>query len=246
MARVYKLVFTAIDSESAMRVVWMPAHTSEDAVGVLRLGDGTFLSATDRFGNSEADRLAKLAVEEHRVPATVRQAVQKHTELQRHLAMWLGQVTAAAGDWQGGGPTRDTAASRKMAREAAKARGGQKQTRARRIVTLRPAELGGHRLARNGPKWQCVVCKTSSKHWDRVAGKMCSGSVAKKWALKARELAASGSALGGGHTFLLSGCVVWCAECGAFTDDGSVKALAKPCSGGHSQAGRRVWDKSRN
>lgn len=43
----------------------------------------------------------------------------------------------------------------------------------------------------------------------------------------------------------MSGIVVWCAVYGAFTDDGSVKALAKPCSGAHRQ-GNRNWDKSRN
>ena len=100
-------------------------------------------------------------------------------------------------------------------------------------------------MTKTGPKWQCVVCKTSSKYWDRIVGSMCKGSVAKEWAIKAQELAASGSALGCGHNFLLSGNVVWCATCGAFTDDGSVKALSRPCSGTHRRVDRK-WDASRN
>ena len=98
LARVYKQVFTAIDAEAAKMVVWMPAHTPEDAVGVLRIGDGSFLTATDRYGNDEADRLAKSAVEELRVPRDVREAVREHTELQMHVATWLGQVTSVAGN----------------------------------------------------------------------------------------------------------------------------------------------------
>ena len=43
----------------------------------------------------------------------------------------------------------------------------------------------------------------------------------------------------------MSGNVVWCVTCGAFTDDGSVKFLAKPCGGPHKAADRK-WDKSRN
>ena len=117
--------------------------------------------------------------------------------------------------------------------------------RARRIINLRPAELGGHRLVKGGPKWQCMVCKASSKYWDRIAAGQCKGSVAKKWAVKAQDLAMAGATLGGGHTFLLSGSVIWCAACGAFTDDGSVKALAKPCSGEHRRAHHK-WDESRN
>lgn len=41
----------------------MLAHTTEDAVGVRRIGDGSFLTASDRFGNEEVDTLAKLAVD---------------------------------------------------------------------------------------------------------------------------------------------------------------------------------------
>ena len=97
LARIYRLIFTSIDEHSAENVVWMSAHTSEDEVGKSRLGDVTLLSATDRFGNAEADKLAKKGVEAHRVPRQVRDAVHRQADLQYELAKWLGQVTAVAG-----------------------------------------------------------------------------------------------------------------------------------------------------
>ena len=247
LARVYRLIFTSLDEHDAENVVWMPAHTSEDEVGKGRLGDGSFLTATDRFGNAEADKLAKIGVEAHRVPMQIRDEVQRHIDLQYELAKWLGQVTVVVGKWLGDGPARDTAASRRKANAEAKAKGerGMMGRRARRVVHLRPIDLGGHRLGKEGQKWQCKVCKMSSRHWARIAGGQCKGSVAKKWAARSRELAAAGTVLRGGHEFLMSGNVVWCSTCGAFTDDGSVKALAKPCGGPHRAADRR-WDKSRN
>ena len=157
-------------------------------------------------GNAEADRLAKLGVEAHRVSEQVREEVQRHADLQYDLAKWLGQVTTTAGKWLGGGPVRDTAASRRRANAEAKARGTHSlpKRRARRVVTQRPTDMGGHRLVRGSHKWQCTVCKMSSRYWSRIAGGQCKGSVAKKWAVKAQELAVAKAQLGCGHDFLLS------------------------------------------
>ena len=71
LARVHRLMFAALADTEAAAVVWMPAHTKEEDVGRLHLGDGTLLSESDRKGNEEADRLAKLAVEAHRVRSNV-------------------------------------------------------------------------------------------------------------------------------------------------------------------------------
>ena len=43
----------------------MPAHTAKQDVGIKLLSDGSKLTALDRRGNAEADRMAKHAVEEH-------------------------------------------------------------------------------------------------------------------------------------------------------------------------------------
>ena len=57
-------------------VVWMPAHTKEHHIGVLELSDGTPLSSQDFGGNREADRLAKLAVDEDSVDEALGSALQ--------------------------------------------------------------------------------------------------------------------------------------------------------------------------
>lgn len=99
LARVFKLVFASIDDAAAQNFLWVPAHTPGDSVGVVCLSRGERFTATDRFGNMEAYRLAKLGFEGHRVPRVVREAVHRHEQLQMEIAMWLGQVTAAAGNW---------------------------------------------------------------------------------------------------------------------------------------------------
>ena len=79
VARVYRLVFTSLHDAEA--VVWVLAHTSEQDIGIKLIGNGRKLTAADRDSNSLAARLAKLAVEEHRVPSHLRSVVNKH-ELQ--------------------------------------------------------------------------------------------------------------------------------------------------------------------
>ena len=70
LARVHRLMAIAFDDTPNDSVVWMPSHTSARDVGVRRLGDGSFLSAMDRYGNDEADKWAKFGVEEHRYRST--------------------------------------------------------------------------------------------------------------------------------------------------------------------------------
>ena len=74
-ARAWADVFTALDDVPPRDVSWIPAHTAAADVGRRRIGNGQLLSALDRLGNDKADRLAKEAVEVHRVPRAVRQAV---------------------------------------------------------------------------------------------------------------------------------------------------------------------------
>ena len=195
LARVFWLIFTSIDDSAAECVVWMPAHTSADEVGVRKIGNGTRLTATDRFGNAEADRLLKLGVEAQRVLEQVREEVQRQADLQYDLATWLGQVATTAGNWLGGGPARDPAASRRRATAEAKAKGAHSMPRrkARKVVSQRSIDMGGHRLTKVSHKWQCTVCKMSSKYWSRIVGGQCNGSVAKKCAVKAQELGVAGA-----------------------------------------------------
>ena len=71
LAWVDSLMLAALDDTEPDAVVWMPAHTKESDVGRLYLGNGSTLTQLDRKGNNEANRLAKLAVEAHRVSKQV-------------------------------------------------------------------------------------------------------------------------------------------------------------------------------
>ena len=75
LARVFGLIFAAIDDADPNDFVWMPAHTKASDVGLKSLGDHTLLTEQDRELNGVADELAKKAVEEHRVPKELRELV---------------------------------------------------------------------------------------------------------------------------------------------------------------------------
>lgn len=60
------------------------------------MSDGSLLTQIDRLGYVEADRLAKLAVEQHRAPTHIFDEVRQRTELQAGTAKWLGIATVEA------------------------------------------------------------------------------------------------------------------------------------------------------
>lgn len=73
LARVNAMVMNVFEDTPAENMVWMPAHKSKQAAGHFRCSNGGFITEIDIRGNAEADRLAKLAVMEHRVgPSEVR------------------------------------------------------------------------------------------------------------------------------------------------------------------------------
>ena len=228
------MMCTALDDTEPAAMVWMPAHTSEADVGRACLGDGSRLTAFDRKGNSEADRLAKLAVQTHRVPKAVRVLVKEQGRLIEHTARWVAWATWAASH-QSVRPSRDTEASRAVAaaarRQRAQARraSGGRDSRAK-VPALRPAALGGHRLSRSGGCWSCKVCKAKSKQYWKLAPQRCAGPALARWAEKARALAGQHPADGGGHSRVLSGDVLWCTRCGSYANS-VAKGLSKPCSG---------------
>jgi hypothetical protein len=74
----------------------MPAHTAEHHVGASVLSNGQLLSAADRYGNFHADRLAKAAAGEERVPELIRHLLQCRVAEVVDMATWLGKVTAHA------------------------------------------------------------------------------------------------------------------------------------------------------
>ena len=130
-------MITALDDTDAAAMVWMPAHTKATDVGKAFLGDGSRLTAEDRMANEEADKLAKAAVEAHRVPKQLRAQIKQRNELVEATARWVAWATWAAGN-QTVEPLRDTDASRAAALAASRAR--------KRERLARPSSLGGHTL----------------------------------------------------------------------------------------------------
>eukprot|EP00929_Paragymnodinium_shiwhaense_P102607 TRINITY_DN65803_c0_g1_i3.p1 TRINITY_DN65803_c0_g1~~TRINITY_DN65803_c0_g1_i3.p1 ORF type:complete len:967 (+),score=210.69 TRINITY_DN65803_c0_g1_i3:52-2952(+) len=228
-ARVHALLFAALDSTPPEAMVWMPAHTTEADVGRAELGDGSLLSAQDRWANAEADKLAKKAVEQHRVPKHLRDELKKREELVESTARWVAMATWAAGS-QAEFPFRDTDASRTAARRLPSEDSGAKRKQKSKVVVLRPVALGGHTLARCRFGWQCVKCKVRAKTYGKIAPRQCSGNATARWAEKAQELAGLGMPSAGGHTRVLSGELLWCTKCGAYASS-VARGLAKPCPG---------------
>ncbi len=233
-ARVHGLISSAVEDMPPGNFCWMPAHTRPEQVGVALKGDGTRLTADDRWGNGVADTHAKEAVEEHRVPLDVRKKIAQHDKEVKQVAAWIGLATHRANHLPEP-PYRDSTASRAAAAEARRLRraanGGRQKKNARPLVLeARPPALGGHVLRRVARGWRCEQCRRSTASWSAMATKRCSGSAAEKWAKKAEELAVAGCVDGGGHCRQLSGQVIWCARCGAYATD-VAKGLTQPCPG---------------
>ena len=115
LARVFNVLFAAIDDTPVELFAWMPAHCGMDDVGRVRLSHGSRLTEFDRRANELADTSAKEAVKEHRVPVTVRKRVKATAQRVRELAMWLGRATHLA-NAQPGAQRRDSDASRRRTR----------------------------------------------------------------------------------------------------------------------------------
>ena len=68
-------------------------------MGTRQIGYGTLLTAADRLGNNVADRLAKEAVQEHRVSAYIRRAIADQEQQVTAMVWWIARVTIAANAW---------------------------------------------------------------------------------------------------------------------------------------------------
>jgi hypothetical protein len=225
-------MFAALNDTEAAALVWMPAHTKESDVGQLCLGDGSKLTHFDRKGNHEADKLAKLAVEAHRVPTQVRDRIEALNSLVEKTARWVARATYIAGH-QTVKPLRDTDASRAAAVAAGRLKtplGRARRGRWLKRGTLRPAALGGHRLWWNDEAWVCKKCKRKSKTYTNIAPTRCNGSAVVRWEVSARAVAQQGVPDSGGHSRVVSGDILWCSTCGSYAST-VARNLARPCPG---------------
>ena len=84
----------------------------------MRLFNGTFLIVADQRANAFADKLAKEAVAEHRVPLHIRMRIKVVDELATATATWVATLTEAASN-QKVAPHRDKQASRRASLAAA-------------------------------------------------------------------------------------------------------------------------------
>lgn len=155
----------------------VPIDTPEQYIGVKQLSDASFLTEVDRFGNEYADRLAKEAVEAHRVPEAVRLALPEHGQLQVATFQWLASATLLANN-QIEGAKPDSVASRQLAIGRRSKKGPPKVSVGQ--VVVRPVSFGGHRLGFGGGRWAFVVCRVGSSSWRKLALACCGGSVVSR------------------------------------------------------------------
>jgi hypothetical protein len=229
-ARAWCIVFAAFDPDEVPALTWMPAHTAVSAVGYATLGDGSVLTQWHRDANEVADALAKSAALLSRVSASVRAQFDKAACDITDLGVAIGLVTQAANAFVVNGVTlRDSTAARPR-----KPVGYQRPVRA---LAIRPVPLGGHDLRLVGKMWRCCICKHSTATFSSLCGRKCAGSAVAAWAARAVEDAARGRSDGGGHRRMLSGDVLWCRVCGAFSATRAV-GLAKACTGRPGGSGR--------
>ena len=91
------LHFDLDEGEQSDLVHWMPAHTSQAQVGEVKCSDGTRLTDTMRCANAMVDRLAKQAAESIAISPAMRARSKERFKQARELAIFVGQVTYAAG-----------------------------------------------------------------------------------------------------------------------------------------------------
>ena len=233
LARVHGMIHTALEGSETKMIGWMPAHlTSADlARGTARKSDGSLVNQRDLWTNDVADKLAKLGVEHHRVPAAEVKRWKAAHQTAKDRAKWVGIVTHAAGNATSF-PFRDSEASRWKADAARRARAnkksgtdGRKRRGAGTSKPIIPRDKGGHDIvpAESGLGWLCTVCRCRSTRRRKIATSRCEGVRQKTWADVPRKGPMQ-------HSTVISGCVIWCTTCGCFAES-RAQRLVKRCRG---------------
>ena len=197
-ARVYKLGCEALAGTPAHDIAWMPAHKSRSFVGCSRLSNGLLLTEIDRDANDRSDKLAKSAVEIHRVEAGLVDEWSKAFDTAKARAKWIARATHEANN-QEMFPFQDSEAARWRSDAAAAERRKAKHLRSKQLVIMEKLkvmkeqlspEQGGHTLvqiARQGKRsgWRCQICKARSSSRTTLACQMCKGDPTIEWASRA-------------------------------------------------------------
>lgn len=157
------------------RVVWMPAHCSQDSVGSRKLGNGEGLTKLDITGNALVDQLAKEAARADRLPWARRKRVRELGDIVTAVATWIGQIMQLANHfpdprWDGAGRQpmlRDSEgiAGRQPAKAPHQQRRNSRQAQAHTLGSMQ-AELGHPRMEAIARR---VRAKEVASHVDRGA-----------------------------------------------------------------------------
>ena len=107
LARVNAMVMSALEDTEVDKMVWVPAHKSKQAAGQFRCSDGEWITGADIGGNAEADRLAKLAVQQHRVDSAEVTLWERLCKEALGTAKWIARATWAANNCEDA-PYRDS------------------------------------------------------------------------------------------------------------------------------------------
>ena len=95
-----KPCFDSGDVDKTIR--WIPAHKKEEEAHKWKDPRGENLSAIDVRANAIVDKLAKEAVEEHRVPKATRDLVRGRQAVLRMVAYTVGLTASCANNPKGG------------------------------------------------------------------------------------------------------------------------------------------------
>ena len=182
--------------------------------------------------NDVADKLAKLGVEYHRVPAEEVRRWKAEYKVAMARAKWVGMATHAAGNVPDF-PFRDSEAARWKAVAAQRSRAekkmgidGRRRRRPRQVKQVVPEDKGGHciRAALSGHGWLCTVCKRRTGDWRKLALSRCGGT-------KAGRVVAAGAIAEKAHIMVTAGTLRWCVTCGCFAESRTTQRMQLTCPG---------------
>ena len=254
LARAHALLLPILEEEGKERVGWMPAHLKESDLkhAIATKSDGSLVTKRDVEINDIADKLAKEAVEAHRVPAGEVRAWEAELQKVKVRAKWVGIVTHEANSSKVF-PYTDSESARWRAdaarRRREEAKKGIDGRRARKLKNKKPAisaEDGGHKVVRatGSCGWICSVCRTTSAVKAKLEAGRCTRAK-KAWEDEdqaCRGRTGRNSNDDRQHSLRKSGLVTWCGTCGAFAET-RVRRLVSSCMGPPSLAeggGRRA------
>ena len=101
LARIWRRIADTLGTDISMLMttgllVWLPAHLSHDAVGEVKLSDGSRLTPVDWRANRLADKLAQVAAGTRAEPKHVVDLLESFDAASAYAAALLGVVTHAA------------------------------------------------------------------------------------------------------------------------------------------------------